>query len=271
MSIPLDGVIIVTGASAGIGEAFARQLAPTASALILVARRKARLEALAAELTAAQSGLIVDVMPCDLTDPGAARALVAEVVTRHGRVDVLVNNAGMGDIGPFETCDPDKLERMLGVNVMGFTAMARAVVPALVARKRGAILNVSSGFGMVTMPMFAAYAASKHYVTAFTEALRAELAHHHIAVTQLCPGPVATEFEAVAGNPFGTSVPSFVELTAEQCARTGLRGLRRNKAMVVPGFWAWLGISIGRLTPPPIYRLYMRLMGAAMRRQMKAG
>jgi len=270
MTTPIDGVIIITGASSGIGEAFARQVAPRAAVVVLVARRKDRLDALASELNAAHGELTVAVMPCDLTDTEAARTLVSDVVTRFGRIDVLINNAGMGDIAPFETADADKLERMIGVNVTGFTAMARAVVPAMVARKRGAILNVSSGFGLVTMPMFTTYVATKHYVTAFSEGLRAELAYHGITVTQLCPGPVATEFEAVAGNPFGQSTPGFVELSAEACAEAGLRGLARGRALVIPGMVAWVMITLGRITPRPIYRVVSRLVGRAMRGQLAA-
>lgn len=268
MQTPLDGIAIVTGASSGIGAEFARQLAPRATVLVLVARRKDRLDALAEELRAAHPKLLVAVVPADLTDSARARALVAEVVTRFGRIDVLINNAGMGDIGPLETADPDKLDRMLGVNVLGFTALARAVVPAMVARRRGAILNVSSGFGLVALPMFTTYVATKHYVSGFSEALRAEVAGLGITVTQLCPGPVATEFEAVAENPFGLSPPGAIEIDAARCARAGLRGLARGKALVIPGAGAWLMITLGRLTPPPVMRVFNRLVARAMRRRL---
>lgn len=269
MSSPIEGVIIVTGASSGIGAEFARQLARRAEVLVLVARRKARLDALAEELRAAHGGLTVAVSPCDLSQSESARDLVAEVVTRFGRIDVLINNAGMGDIGPLAQAEPDKIDRMLGVNVIGFTAMARAVVPAMVARRRGAILNVSSGFGLVTMPMFSAYVATKHYVNGFSESLRAELDRYDISVSQLCPGPVATEFEAVAENPFGMSTPGFMEISASHCARVGVRGLERNKALVIPGLGAWLMINLGRLTPPPIKRLFDRLTARAMYRRLQ--
>jgi len=269
MYSPIEGVIIVTGASSGIGMEFARQLAARAEVIVLVARRKQRLDALADELREAHDRLTVAVCPCDLSESESARTLVAEVVTRFGRIDVLINNAGMGDIGPLATADPDKIDRMLGVNVLGFTAMARAVVPAMVARKRGAILNVSSGFGLVAMPMFSAYVATKHYVNGFTESLRAELSRYAISVTQLCPGPVATEFEAVAENPFGMSTPAFVEISAAHCARVAIRGLRRNKALVIPGVMAWLMINLGRMTPAPIYRLVSRLTARVMHQRLQ--
>ncbi len=268
MHSPIEGIIIVTGASSGIGAEFARQLASRAEVLVLVARREDRLEALAAELRAAHPNLGVAVSPCDLSESENARNLVAEVVTRFGRIDVLINNAGMGDIGPLATADPAKIDRMVGVNVLGFTAMARAVVPAMVARRRGAILNVSSGFGLLTMPMFSAYVATKHYVHGFTASLRAELARYDISVSELCPGPVATEFEAVAENPFGMSTPAAFEISAAHCARVALRGLRRNKALIIPGFAAWLMINIGRITPSPIYRLVNRLVAGQMYKKL---
>lgn len=271
MHSPITGIIIVTGASSGIGTEFARQLAGRAEVLVLVARRKARLDALADELREAHPNLTVAVSPCDLSESENARTLVAEVVTRFGRIDVLINNAGMGDIGPLATADPEKIDRMLGVNVVGFTAMARAVVPAMVARKRGAILNVSSGFGLVTMPMFSAYVATKHYVHGFTESLRAELGRYDISVSELCPGPVATEFEAVAENPFGLSTPGFMEISAEHCARVAIRGLERDKALIIPGWGAWLMINLGRWTPAPIYRLFNRLTARAMHKRLAAG
>ncbi len=267
MKTPIEGVMIITGASSGIGAAAARQLAARASVLVLVARRVERLEAIAEELRAG-SRCAVEVRPCDLTDVESARALVDDVISTHGRIDVLVNNAGMGDIGPFERSDPAKLDAMLRVNVLGATAMARAVAPAMVARRRGGILNVSSGFGLVWLPMFAAYAGTKHYVTAFSEALRCEMASYNVVVSQLCPGPVATEFEEVAENPFGVS-PGAVEISAERCARAGIAGLAKGKAIITPGALAWLSITLGRITPRPVMRLFGRLAVRVMRGRLK--
>lgn len=268
MKTPIEGVMLVTGASSGIGLAAARLLAARADVLVLVARREDRLAALAAELRASFPRCSVEVRPCDLTDGESARALVADVITLHGRIDVLINNAGMGDIGPFARADPGKLDGMLRVNVLGATAMARAVAPAMIARKRGGILNVSSGFGLIWMPMFAAYVGTKHYVTAFSEALRVELADQGVVVSQLCPGPVATEFEEIAENPFGVSMPSFMEISAEQCARAGIDGLHRGRAIIVPGVVAWLVINLTRLTPRPVLRLVTRVIVRVMRRRL---
>lgn len=269
MAVPIDnGVVLVTGASSGIGAALARLLGPRARVLVLVARRVERLEALATELGASAVTTQVVVRPCDLGDPEAAAELARAVEAEHGRVDVLINCAGVGDIGLFEVADPDKLQAMLRVNILGLTALTRAIVPGMVGRGRGGLLNVSSGFGLTWMPAFATYAGSKHFVSALTESLRCELAGTGVVVSQLCPGPVATEFEAVAGNPTGQQVPSFIELSAEDCAALALAGFERGRALIVPGFWAWCMISAGRLTPAWILRQVHGLLGRLARRQL---
>jgi uncharacterized protein len=266
-----DAVALVTGASSGIGREIARQLAPTSRVLVLVARRADRLEALADELRAAHGDLTVDVRPCDVSDMTALDTLAAGVEADHGRVDVLVNNAGIGQIGLFEDSGVDQLDLMLRVNVLGLTRLTRRVLPGMVARGRGAVLMTSSGFGLTWMPLFSAYVGSKHYVTSFSESLRAELSGTGVSITQLCPGPVATEFEAVAGNPTGQQAPAFVELSAEDCARAGVRALAAGRAMVVPGFFAWLGILAGARTPRWILRILYGLSGRVMRKRLATG
>ena len=119
----------------------------------------------------------------------------------------------------------------------------------MLARGRGGILNVSSGLGLTFMPGAAVYSGSKHYVSAFTESLRLELRGTGVVVSQLCPGPVATEFLDVAGNPVGRPVPRLLELSAEQCARVALRGFARGRALIVPGLVARILIGLGRITP----------------------
>lgn len=266
---PVDGgVVVVTGASSGIGAELVRRLAGRAAVLVLVARRRGRLEELAASLSHTPS--VFEVRPCDLTDPVATAALGEAVVAEHGRVDVLVNNAGMGDIGLFEACDPAKLERMLAVNVVGLTVLTRAVLPAMVAAGRGGVLNVSSGFGLVTSPGFSAYVGTKHYVTGFSESLRSELAGTGVRVVQVCPGPVATEFEAVAGNPLGQGVPSVVELSAGQCAEEALAAFDRDRALLVPGWAGWALVHLGWWTPRVLMRAVSGLGGRLLRRQLAA-
>lgn len=265
-----DAVVLITGASSGIGREIARQLRDEARTLILVARREDRLRELADELTATRPELVVHVQPCDLADADATVAMLDRVEATVGAVDVLVNNAGFGDLSVFELAPWDKLRTMIAVNVEALTLLTHRLVGGMVARGRGAILNISSGFGLTWMPGLGVYVGTKHYVTAFTEALRLDLAGTGVVVTQVCPGPVRTEFEAVTGNPTGLSVPSLVELTPERCARIALRALRRRRALVVPGFWASLLVGLGRLTPRWILRLVYRWMGPALRRKQLA-
>jgi uncharacterized protein len=258
----MSTIALVTGASSGIGREIARLLGPDATTLIVVARRRDRLQSLADALVRDHPSLTVDVRTCDLSNVEATDTLIADVLAAHGRVDVLVNNAGLGQLGLVVKSDPAQLQRMLMVNVVALTALTRAFLPGMVERGQGGILNVSSGFGITWMPLFSAYVGTKHYVTAFTESLRAELAGTGVRITQLCPGPVATEFEANLGNPTGLTTPSFVEISAERCARAGVRGLRRGRAMVIPGFVAWIGITLGERSPRWLLR---GLYGLAMR------
>ncbi|MEC7946877.1 MAG: SDR family oxidoreductase [Myxococcota bacterium] len=263
-----DAVSLVTGASSGIGREIARELAPMSRALVLVARRVERLEALANELRTAHPALVVDVRPCDLGEMAAVDELATWIEATHDRIDVLVNNAGVGQIGLFEASDIDQLDGMLRVNVLGLTRLTRHMLPGMVTRRRGAVLMVSSGFGLTWMPFFSAYVGSKHYVTAFSESLRTELSGTGVTITQLCPGPVATEFEQVAGNPTDQHVPAFIELSPQACARAGVRGLAAGRAMVIPGFFARIGITAGAMAPRWLLRLLYTLGGRLMRSRM---
>ncbi|CAN5925452.1 SDR family oxidoreductase [soil metagenome] len=261
------GTILVTGASSGIGMAIARLVAPRAKALVLVARRADRLEELKRELIAARQELRVECIPCDLASREELAKLVAEVAARDLEVDVLVNNAGVGMMGLTERADPAKTAFMIDLNVTSLTLLTLAFLPGMVARKRGGILNVSSGFGLATMPLFAAYCGTKHYVTGFTEGLRADLAGTGVAVTQVCPGPVATEFEQVMGNPTGAKVPAFIEISAEQCARTALRALEAHRALVVPGVVMKLVMLINAFSPRFLRGVFAGLMGRYARKK----
>ena len=261
-----DGVVLLTGASSGIGAAIARELAPRARAIVLVARRADRLEALAAELRPGARG-VVEVRPCDLTDAAALAALVDGIEADIGPVDVLVNNAGLGDFGLLERAQWDKLRWMLDVNVTALTYRTWRVLPGMVARGRGGILQISSGFGLTFMPLFSAYVGTKHYVTALTDSLRAELSGTGVVVTQVCPGPVATEFEQVAAGGQDLAVPGAMQISAARCAREAVRAFSRGRALVVPGWLAWVGISLGRLTPRWVLRLIYAPVGRVMRRR----
>lgn len=260
---PLDGVILITGASAGIGSELARQLAPGAKALVLLARRTERLEELAAELRSRYPRLEVLVQSCDLLDREATDSALERIQSALGPVDVLINNAGLGDLSMFDLSSWEKNQRMLDLNVTALTYLTHRLVPGMVERGRGGVLQVSSGFGLNFMPGFATYVGTKHYVTGFTECLRLEVASQGVAVSQLCPGPVRTEFEEVAADFEAPKIPAFVSISAEHCARAAIAGFSHNKAIIVPGLLMKVSNTLSALTPRFVFRL---LYGPAARR-----
>lgn len=261
------GTILVTGASSGIGMAIARLVAPRAKTIVLVARRVDRLEELKRALLEHRSSLRVEVIPCDLSSREDLAKLVAEVGERGVEVDVLVNNAGVGMMGMFERADVAKTTFMIDVNVTSLTLLTLAFLPRMVERRSGGVINISSGFGLGVTPMFAAYLATKHYVTGFTEGLCADLAGTGVVVTQVCPGPVRTEFEQTMGNASGTKVPAFIEISAEHCARSAIRAFERRRAMVVPGITMKIVMLINALSPRFLRRAFAGLLGRIVRKK----
>jgi short-subunit dehydrogenase len=248
---------LITGASAGIGREFARQLAGRAGSLVLVARRLERLEELRDELTKKNPNLNVHVRAVDLSQAGAADELCAWLNQEGIAIDFLINNAGLGDRGSFATAPPERVREMVAVNIVALTTLTRALLPSMLEKKRGAVLNVSSIAGFLPIRKFAVYAASKAYVTSFSEGLRAEVRKKGIAVTALCPGPVATEFSSVAQRPDGKpekGSPSFIHVPVEEVVCAGLAGIERNKPLVVPGIVMKMATLLVRLTPMAILR-----------------
>jgi short-subunit dehydrogenase len=270
MRPPLDnGVVLITGASAGIGRELALQLAPRARALVVVARRADRLEALRAELVAARPSLTVLVHAGDLALPAVTDELCARVEKEVGPVDVLVNNAGFGDFHCFDLAAWDKVAQMLDLNVKALAYLTWKLLPGMVARRRGGVLNVSSGAGLEPVPGFSAYVGTKHFVTGFTETLRLEVAPAGVVVSQLCPGPVETEFNQVAT--YTAKEPRFVRLSAAACARKALSAFGRGRALIVPGVWMKIAMLLGALTPRWMKRLVMAAFVPGVRRaQLKA-
>jgi hypothetical protein len=261
MSVIDGATILVTGASSGIGMAIARLVAPRAKALVLVARRVDRLEELKRTLTDARKELRVEVIGCDLSSRDDVAKLIAEVEARELEIDVLVNNAGVGMMGSFERADAAKTTFMIDLNVTSLTLLTLAFLPGMVKRDRGGVLNISSGFGLGVTPLFAVYIATKHYVTGFTEGLCADLAGTNVVATQVCPGPVATEFEQTMGNPTGAKIPAFIEISAEHCARTAVRAFERGRALVVPGLVMKLVMLVNELSPRFMRRLFAGILG----------
>ncbi len=258
----IDGCsALITGASAGIGREFARQLAGRARSLILVARREQRLNELRDELTQHHPNLRIHIRETDLAKLPQVAEITAWLEREQIDVDLLINNAGLGDSGAFAASDPTRNEQMTLVNVVALTSLARRLLPQMIARKRGGILNVSSSAGFLPIPEFAVYAATKAYVTSFSEALRAELRGTGVSVCVLCPGPVHTEFQEVANRPGGQpdSGPEFVHVPVDQVVRDALAALEEDRPLVIPGFLMKLGILFVRLTPMSILRWAWRV------------
>ncbi len=248
------GITLVTGASAGLGAEFARQCRERGDELVLVARRKDRLEALAAELGSAH------VIAADLGRPGAAGRLLAEVEGLGLRVDTLINNAGFGLSGGFAEAPPERLLEMIDLNVRALTELCRLVLPPMLERRRGFILNVASTAAFQAGPYSAVYYATKAYVLSLSEALHEESKASGVHVSALCPGPTATEFFEVAGSPNGRLAKMASDPKAVVAA--GLGGLERNKAIVVPGMINKMTSQAGRvLSKAVLRRVVARLKG----------
>ena len=251
---------LITGASAGIGREFARQIAPSAATIILVARRLERLEELRDELTKLHPHLKVHIRAFDLAKHKSVTQL-CDSLGESGLVpDLLINNAGLGDRGAFATSEFGRVNDMVQVNVVSLTLLTRKLLPAMIAAKRGAILNVSSSASFLPMPGFAVYAASKAYVTSFSEGLRGELHGTGVTVTALCPGPVHTEFDTVASRPGAPKdkAPEFTYVALSEVVRDALRAVETNRPLVIPGLAMKLGMFLVRLTPMPILRMASR-------------
>lgn len=251
---------LITGASAGIGREFARQLAPRAKTLVLVARRTPRLEELRDELMKKHAGLQVDLFTTDLSKHKSVSTLCDWLEANGIAPDFLINNAGLGDRGQFATSDFGRVNDMAQVNVVSLTLLTRKILPAMIAAKRGAILNVSSCASFLPIPGFAVYAATKAYVTSFSEALRAELRGTGVIVTALCPGPVHTEFDAVAmrADAPKEKAPEFTYVVLDEVVRVALDGIEQERAIVIPGLAMKIGMFLVRLTPMPVLRLAYR-------------
>lgn len=252
--------ILITGASGGIGEAMARALAPMHARLLLAARSKDRLDALVRDVQDAGSDAVA--LPVDLTDAAATHALADAVLESGHTVDVLVNNAGTGHIGPFEAQDDGDLAAMLRLNVEAVALLTRRFWPQF--PRGGGVLFVASTAAIQPVPTMAAYAATKAFVLNLGEALHAEGAPRGIRATTLCPGPTATGFFEAAGTPDHAS--QRIAMDADEVAEAGLEGFAEGKRVVIPGK-ANAALAAGsRLTPnallvPALGRVYRRLSG----------
>jgi hypothetical protein len=256
-SPPLDGGnVLVTGASSGIGRELAVLLAARARSLVLLARRTTLLEKLRDGLLARNPGLDVLVMRVDLSDEREVDRVASEVRERIGLVDVLVNNAGVGDQVLFDRSDWGRTRQVLLTNVFAVAHLTALLVPSMVKRGRGGVLNIGSGAGLMVMPASAAYCASKHFVDGFSEALRSDLAGTGVVVTQVCPGPVDSEFDQLAGTVGGMEggPPQFLRISAARCAKDAIAGFERGAALVFPGRAYRIAMTMAPLLPRGLQR-----------------
>ena len=239
-----DSTCVVTGASSGIGSEFARELTRRGYDLTLVARREDRLRELAAEL-----GDGASVHACDVNDANA-RAGLADVLAAGGKhVSILINNAGFSTSGPFVRSERDRELGMVRTNIEAVVDFCSLFGPGMAGRGAGAILNVASTASFQPLPMQATYAATKAFVLSFTESLHAELDGSGVTVTALCPGPVRTEFVDVAEIPGADSMPGMFWASAQDTAKAGIKGLERNKRVVIPGALNRAGALGGQHAP----------------------
>jgi short-subunit dehydrogenase len=236
---------LITGASGGIGEAFARLLAARGMDLVLVARSEDKLRALAEELSRAH-GIRVEVLAKDLSRPGAPREIHAACEARGLPVDVLINNAGFGSHGPFEESAFERQHEQVMLNVSALVDLTHLFLPAMLSRGTGGVLNVASIASYQPVPYMAVYGATKAFVLSFTEALWGETRERGVRVTALCPGPVETGFFDVVGTRDAAVGPMA---TPEQVAAMGLRGLEQGRASVVPGWRNRFQVALPRFLP----------------------
>ena len=269
---------LVTGASSGIGAALAVELARRGVGhLVLVARRADRLQALATDL-GRRFDTKVEALPADLTDPARRAAVEARLAAdsdTHPPVDLLVNNAGIGTAGPLVELDPDAEERQIALNVTAVVRLTRAVLPGMVERGRGAVLNVSSMASFQPNPGMATYSGAKAFVTLFSETRYEELRGAGGTVTALCPGYVRTEFQAQIPDAELSKVPDGVWLSLDTVARQAVTATARGRALCVPG----LGYRVVAALESPLPRGARRVLmgkvaamaGAVARAKEEAG
>ena len=249
---------VISGASAGIGMALARELAAGGTNLILTARRLDRLNELARELIASH-GVKVEVFAADLTRPEAPQQIFEFAVSRNVEVELLVNNAGFGAFGPHHEVAPARLAEMVQVNCTAVAVLTRLFLPAMVERRHGDVMIVSSVAAFQPVPFISAYAATKAFDLILAEGIAEEVREFGVRICALCPGSTSTEFQQVAGQP---DRMFRVAETAEKVAKVGLEGLAKGKTVVIFGTSNMLMVESQRIAP----RRFVARMAARMMR-----
>ncbi len=248
----MNKTALVTGASAGLGAEFAWLFAADGHDLVLVARRQDKLEALATEIKS-KHAVTISIIAEDLAVPGAASRIAAELARRKIAVEFLVNNAGFGASGAFAEQELARAMELLQVNVVTLVELTRLLLPAMIERKSGRVLNIGSTAGFVPGPFMAMYYASKAFVNSFTEALSFELNGTGVTATVSCPGATATEFSQVAGTDKSALFKAKV-MGAREVAEDAYRAMMRGQAMAVAGFMNKVKIASLRLAPRGLAR-----------------
>lgn len=257
-SIPDFRCALITGASGGLGLEFAHQLAARVETLVLVARREKILKEIATQLVEEHPHLRVRTFACDLVDEAGRNHLINSLSEADLYPDCLVNNAGMGDYGEFRTSAWSKTEQMIRLNMEALTHLTHALLPGLLAH-RGAIINVSSLAGLLPIPDFAVYAATKAYVTSFSEALRLELRDQGVRVLAVCPGPVKTGFGEVARRDSAGKLPvqQAFYVPASKVVRDSIKALLLDRPRIYPGLKVAAAATLIGLLPFAAIRLFM--------------
>lgn len=253
---------LITGASSGIGMELAKLFARDGYRLVLVARRQGKLDALAEHIRGAY-GVAPRVLSADLSDTNAPDQIFAELQSEATPIDVLVNNAGFGELERFAESDLERQTNMIRVNVTSLTHLSRLFLPGMIERQRGGLLNIASTAAFQPGPNMAVYYATKAYVLSFTEALAEELAGSRVRVTCLAPGATETEFGDKSGMTKSKLFKFAKPMSARQVARAGFRGFQRRQTLVVPGLRNKVGAFSVRLMPRVVVRKFVKSLQKA--------
>jgi NADP-dependent 3-hydroxy acid dehydrogenase YdfG len=261
--MPISPVILITGASSGIGEAAAHLFGSEGYRVVLAARRKERIQALALDIQSEGGEALA--VPTDITQLDQIENLVSRSLEHFGQIDLLLNNAGLGRITWLQKLNPQEdIDFQIRVNLTGLIQITRAVLPHMIEHNKGHIINIGSIAGLIATPTYSVYAATKYGLRGFTEALRREVGVHGIEVTGIYPGGVATEFGHKAGikRKTGISTPKCLKLTAEDVAGSILRVAKRpRRSVIIPGLMrpmVWISVMFPGLLDWVIERRFTR-------------